>query len=200
LSFVLDTKVSLLIMIREISSNPIFIFIWLLTCPTRMLHILLIKPQTYFFNLNNINFFPKKKNSYSFKLIENIIQYVKNVKDKSTNKRTTFKLIIYNAKIPTNNIIKLKWSEYTCLLYEITKNKKLDSYKDHLFGFLIERKRWRLMVSGQSWHKTTPHWKNRRGNLERENYDRLIGEGGVKENNIDLLLLVFRLYIISFTH
>lgn len=48
---------------------------------------------------------------YSFKLTKyvkcnHIFHIVKNVNDKSMNKLTTFKLITYNEKIPTNNMIK----------------------------------------------------------------------------------------------
>jgi hypothetical protein len=40
----------------------------------------------------------------------------KNVEDESANKLTSSELIIaYNGKMPTNNMIKLRWSEYTCL-------------------------------------------------------------------------------------
>ena len=39
---------------------------------------------------------------------------VKNVKCESANKLTFPKLIAYNNKIPTNNVIKSKSPEYTC--------------------------------------------------------------------------------------
>jgi len=42
------------------------------------------------------------------------IKIAKNVKDESANKLTTPKLIAYNAKMPTNNMIKSKSPEYSC--------------------------------------------------------------------------------------
>jgi len=62
-------------------------------------------------------FFTKTKDIHSFKLIEyirdkNIINIAKNVKDESTNKLTTPKLIAYNGKMPTNDMIKSKSPEY----------------------------------------------------------------------------------------
>jgi len=41
-----------------------------------------------------------------------MIKIGKNIKDESANKLTTLKLIAYNGKIPTNNLIKSKSPEY----------------------------------------------------------------------------------------
>ena len=66
-----------------------------------------------------IIFLQKQNDIYSFKLIEyirynNIINIAKNVKGKTANKLTTFKLIAFNGKMPTNNMIKSKSPEYPC--------------------------------------------------------------------------------------
>ena len=64
-------------------------------------------------------FLQKQNNIHSFKLIEyirynNIINIAKNVKDETANKLTASKLIAYNGKMPTNNMIKSKSPEYPC--------------------------------------------------------------------------------------
>jgi len=47
-------------------------------------------------------------------LIEyNIINIVKNINGESVNKLTTLKLIAYNDKMPTDNMIKSKSPEYS---------------------------------------------------------------------------------------
>jgi len=56
----------------------------------------------------------------SFKLTkyvkcDHIFNIVKNVNDKSMNKLIAFKLITYNEKILTNNMIKSKCTKYSCL-------------------------------------------------------------------------------------
>jgi len=43
-----------------------------------------------------------------------MINIVKNVKGESANKLTAPKLIAYNSKMPTNNMIKSKSLEYPC--------------------------------------------------------------------------------------
>ena len=43
-----------------------------------------------------------------------MIKIDKNVKDESVNKLTTPKLIAYNGKMPTNNMIKSNSSQYPC--------------------------------------------------------------------------------------
>ena len=45
-----------------------------------------------------------------------MINIVKNVKGESANKLTTSKLITYNIKMPTNNMIKFRLPEYSCFL------------------------------------------------------------------------------------
>jgi len=63
-------------------------------------------------------FFDKSKTIfYLFKSIEyirynNIINIAKNIKDETANKLTASKLIAYNGKMPTNNMIKSKSPEY----------------------------------------------------------------------------------------
>jgi len=57
--------------------------------------------------------FDKKIDINSFKLIEyikynHIFNITKHVKDESANKLTSFKLIAYNDKMTTNNMIKSK--------------------------------------------------------------------------------------------
>jgi hypothetical protein len=64
---------------------------------------------------------------YSFIQIDKILKYnhifniAKNVNDKSANKLITYTLIAYNGKmLTTNSMLKLKWSEYSCLqIYNI---------------------------------------------------------------------------------
>jgi len=52
---------------------------------------------------------------YSFKLIDSIIMNIaKNIKDESTNKIIAPKLIAYNGKMPTQNMMKSKSPEYPC--------------------------------------------------------------------------------------
>ena len=68
---------------------------------------------------NFIFFWQKQNEDHSFKLIEyirdnNMINIAKNVNDESANKLTAHKLIAYNGKMPTNNMIKSKSSEYSC--------------------------------------------------------------------------------------
>jgi len=43
-----------------------------------------------------------------------MINIAKNVKGESANKLTTPKLIAYNDKMPTNNMLKSKSTEYSC--------------------------------------------------------------------------------------
>jgi len=64
-------------------------------------------------------FWQKQNDIHSFKLIEyirdnNMINIAKNVKGESANKLTTPKLIAYNDKMPTNNMLKSKSTEYSC--------------------------------------------------------------------------------------
>jgi len=64
-------------------------------------------------------FWQKQNDIHSFKSIEyirynNIINIAKNVKDETASKLTTSKLIAYNGKMPTNNMIKSKSPEYPC--------------------------------------------------------------------------------------
>jgi len=66
-----------------------------------------------------IFFWQKQNDIHSFKSIEyirynNIINIAKNVKDGTANILTSSKLIAYNDKMPTNNMIKSKSLEYPC--------------------------------------------------------------------------------------
>jgi len=62
-----------------------------------------------------IFFWQKQNDIHSFTLIEYIrINIAKSVKDESANKLTSPKLIAYNGKMPTKNMMKSKSPEYSC--------------------------------------------------------------------------------------
>ena len=82
-----------------------------------MLNILKVK--YHIFNTKLLFLLQKQNDVHSFKSIEyiiynNMINIAKKINGESANKLTTPKLITYNDKLPTNNMIKFKSTEYSC--------------------------------------------------------------------------------------
>jgi len=75
-------------------------------------------------------FFILKKQNYIhlFKLIEYIDYHCQKLKNEFANKLTSLKLIAYNDKIFTNNIIKLKSPEYHVSRSATLTSKSLTEY------------------------------------------------------------------------
>jgi len=104
---------------------------------------------------------------HSFKLIKYIkINVTKNVKSKFASKLTTFKLITYNGKIPTNNMIKSKSQEYSWFRICNVDVHIIDWKSDQLkLIFQYERnehcnKTWNQTTSHKTTNNTKPHSKD----------------------------------------
>jgi len=85
-----------------------------------------------------------------------MINIAKNVKDESANKLASPKLIACNGKMPTNNLMKFKSPEYSCLQIYNTDFQIIDWICDWLkLIFQYEPNEHRI----KTWNKTTPHKK-----------------------------------------
>jgi hypothetical protein len=109
-------------------------------------------------NGNFLFFFDKNKTLFihSNWLSTSDTNTAKNVKGESANKLTTLKLIAYNGKMPTNNMIKFKSLKYPCFQICNVDAKIINWICNWLMPiFQYELNEHRDKTQNQTSHKTT---------------------------------------------
>jgi len=106
-------------------------------------------------------FFDKNKtifihSNWEYIIYNNMFIIVKNVKGESANKLTTPKLIAYNDKMPTNNMINSKSPKYSCFRICNVNAQIIDWICNWLkFIFRYEENEHHNKTQNQAPHRTT---------------------------------------------